>query len=130
MRISGWGVLLLGCVLAVGTAHADGFVEFRDGRYIKADAVVTPGGTVRIELNRSSWLEIPVAVVDAVERGGRLVYQRPAITETDVLLAGESARPSIDLLVEDVLRARRRLPDPASFRPSSFALANRFRKTP
>jgi hypothetical protein len=128
MRILGLGTVLLAGVLSTEYAAA-GYVEFRDGRFMKADATISPAGMVRIELNDEAWFEIPVAAVDAVERSGRVVYRRQAADESDVLLADRTG-PSVAPLVRGVLRARRRLPDPASFRPSPFVLAERVRRMP
>lgn len=126
VRIGVVGIVIL--VFCGGAVSAQEFVEFRDGRYIKAASHRLGGEWMRIELGKGSWIEVPRDVVDVVEYRGRRVYSRPAPSPDDVLLAGGGTDSrSIAPLVGEVIRTRRRLPDPSTFRLSPPLLARRIR---
>jgi hypothetical protein len=70
-------MVLLAAVCAwPATVEAREVVEFTDGRYLEIRSYVVQGDLIRLDVDRGSFLVIPVASVDEIRRDWDVVFSR------------------------------------------------------
>ena len=69
------GLLLLAAVcICHAPVEAREVVEFADGRYLEIRSYVVHGDLIRIDVDRGSFMVIPVASVDEIRRDREVVF--------------------------------------------------------
>ena len=69
------GLVLLSVVCLVpATAEAREVVEFNDGRYLEIRSYRVEGDLIRLDVDRGSFMVIPVASIDEIRRDRDLIF--------------------------------------------------------
>jgi hypothetical protein len=72
-----FGCLLFAAVVGfVPAVAAKEVVEFTDGRYLEIRSYTVRGDTIRLDVDRGSFLVIPLDSVDEIRRDWNLVFSR------------------------------------------------------
>lgn len=101
-RILGLAVVLA----ALSSATAGELVEFVDGRYLRVESHEAVGAFIRLDVAASSFLVIPAERVEAIQRGGLVVYRPASGVHASGIASGPAGSMGEPVEADGALRGR------------------------
>ena len=85
-------VLLAAVCIGAAPVEAREVVEFVDGRYLEIRSYVAQGDLIRLDVDRDSFMVIPVANVDEIRRDRDVVFSQGRAVLSEPRTAGATRR--------------------------------------